>query len=59
MDLELEFPEAVWGATKDIKITRDVPCATCHGSGAKAGTKPESCTTCNGRGWVPHGTQPP
>jgi molecular chaperone DnaJ len=50
VDLELEFPEAVWGASKDIKITRDVPCATCHGSGAKAGTKPETCTTCQGRG---------
>ena len=54
VDLELEFAEAVWGATKEIKISRDVPCGTCAGSGAKVGTKPETCTTCQGRGQVVH-----
>lgn len=54
VDLELEFAEAVWGASKDLKLTRDVPCTTCAGSGAKPGTKPETCTTCSGRGQVVH-----
>lgn len=54
VDLELEFAEAVWGASKDLKLTRDVPCTTCQGSGAKPGTKPETCTTCSGRGQVVH-----
>ncbi len=54
VDLELEFAEAVWGASKDLKLTRDVPCGTCAGSGAKAGTKPETCSGCNGRGQVVH-----
>jgi molecular chaperone DnaJ len=54
VDLELEFAEAVWGASKEIKLTRDVPCTTCHGSGAKAGTKPETCSACSGRGQVVH-----
>ncbi len=54
VDLQLSFPEAVWGANKEIKVQRDVPCATCSGSGAKVGTKPESCSACNGRGQVVH-----
>jgi|SRR5688572_30205574 molecular chaperone DnaJ len=53
-DLGLSFPEAVWGVTKDVKIRRDVPCATCDGSGAKAGSKPETCSTCKGKGQVVH-----
>lgn len=54
VDLQLEFPEAVWGTSKEIKVQRDVSCATCSGSGAKAGTKPETCPTCSGRGQVVH-----
>src|SRR5262245_37538686 len=48
-DVSLSFAEAVWGATKEMKIRRDVPCATCKGSGAKAGSKPETCGTCQGK----------
>ncbi len=54
VDLQLAFPEAVWGVSKEIKVQRDVSCTTCNGSGAKAGTKAESCATCNGRGQVVH-----
>ena len=54
VDLELSFPEAVWGASKDVKITRDVACKTCKGSGAKEGSKPETCGSCQGRGQVVH-----
>lgn len=54
VDLQLSFPEAVWGVNKEIKVSRDVPCATCKGSGAKPGTQPETCTGCNGRGQVVH-----
>ena len=54
VDLELTFAEAVWGTSKDVKVTRDVACKTCHGSGAKEGSKPETCATCNGRGQVVH-----
>jgi molecular chaperone DnaJ len=54
VDLELTFPEAVWGVTKEVKVTRDVACATCNATGAAPGSKPEPCKTCNGKGQVVH-----
>ncbi len=54
IDLELTFADAVWGVTKDVQVARDVPCSTCSGSGAAAGTKPEVCRTCQGKGQVVH-----
>ncbi len=54
VDLELSFAEAVWGSTKDVKVTRAVACETCAGSGAAAGSKPEVCRTCQGKGQVVH-----
>jgi len=54
VDLELTFAEAVWGVTKDVKVARDIPCTTCQGSGAAAGSKPEVCRGCNGKGQVVH-----
>jgi molecular chaperone DnaJ len=53
-DLELTFAEAVWGVTKDIKVTRNATCTTCTGTGAKPGSKPEVCRTCQGKGQVVH-----
>jgi molecular chaperone DnaJ len=54
VDLGITFAEAVWGATKDVKVTREIACATCSGSGAQPGTKPETCKTCQGKGQVVH-----
>lgn len=54
VDLNLTFAEAVWGVTKDVTVSRDITCTTCTGSGAKAGTKPEPCRTCQGKGQVVH-----
>jgi molecular chaperone DnaJ len=51
-NLTLNFEEAVAGAEKKIKIPRHGPCEACHGSGAKAGTAPQTCPTCRGRGQV-------
>lgn len=50
--LELTFEEAVFGAEKEIEITRDEVCSACGGSGAEPGTSPTRCSTCNGRGEV-------
>jgi molecular chaperone DnaJ len=54
VDLGLTFAEAIWGCSKEVKVTRDVPCDSCHGSGAAAGSKPETCRTCGGKGQVVH-----
>lgn len=52
--MRLSFAEAVWGVTKDVKVTRQVACGTCEGSGARAGTKAEVCGGCGGKGQVVH-----
>ncbi len=46
----LEFKEAAFGKETQIEIPREETCSTCHGSGAKAGTKPENCSACGGTG---------
>ena len=51
-DLTLTFEEAAKGCSKDLNVTRDDPCPTCHGTGAKPGTTPETCSNCHGRGQV-------
>jgi molecular chaperone DnaJ len=51
-NLTISFEEAAFGADKKIKIPRQAPCETCHGSGCKAGTAPRACSTCHGRGQV-------
>ncbi len=50
--LKVTLEEAAKGATRTVKVTRQVPCAECHGSGAKAGSKPATCGQCRGQGRV-------
>jgi molecular chaperone DnaJ len=48
--MSLAFEEAVFGKETTIEIPREEECNTCDGSGAKPGTKPETCSHCNGSG---------
>lgn len=48
----ITFKEAVFGADKEIDVTKDETCDTCSGSGAKPGTSPKTCPECQGRGEV-------
>lgn len=48
--MDLDFEEAIFGVEKEITIPREEECDTCHGSGAKPGTKPDTCSHCHGSG---------
>lgn len=51
-DITLTLEEAVHGVTKKITIPSWVSCKSCQGSGAKKGSKPVTCQSCNGMGQV-------
>lgn len=51
-NMEISLEDAFTGLQKDIRISTHASCDTCHGSGAEAGTPPETCPTCHGQGRV-------
>lgn len=51
-NIDITFEEAFLGTEKEINIYRNEECNTCHGSGCKSGTQPETCHICNGTGTV-------
>ena len=50
--VRITFEEAVFGCKKEIDMVLKDECPDCHGTGAKAGSTPETCTKCGGRGQV-------
>ena len=52
LGIEITFEQAFLGVEKEITITRNDTCDTCHGTGAKPGTSVTKCTMCNGTGQV-------
>lgn len=55
--VRITFEEAVFGVDKEIELTLKDECASCHGTRAKAGTKPETCSKCGGKGQVVYSSQ--
>jgi len=53
-NMEITLDEAFAGKTAQIRIPTSVTCEACSGSGAKAGTKPKSCSSCGGAGKIRH-----
>ncbi len=51
-NMEISLEEAARGTETKIRIPVMAECETCHGSGAKPGTQPTTCTTCGGHGQV-------
>jgi molecular chaperone DnaJ len=51
-DVTLDLLEAARGVTKKVRFERLERCDDCRGTGAKAGSKPETCRYCGGQGQV-------
>lgn len=50
--IRITFEEACFGTEKELDLPLQDECASCHGTGAKAGTTPETCSKCGGKGQV-------
>ena len=48
--LEIELREVLAGKDAHLSIPKTRPCGSCNGSGARAGTRPETCGRCRGSG---------
>ncbi len=51
-DYEISLEEAFRGKQAEITVPATEKCEPCHGSGAEAGTQPETCSACQGHGRV-------
>ncbi len=51
-NLDLTLEEAVGGTSSTIRVPVLVSCSECKGSGAKKGSSPVTCTSCQGHGQV-------
>lgn len=51
-NMEISLEDAARGTETKIRIPVMSECETCHGSGARPGTSPITCTTCGGHGQV-------
>ena len=50
--VRITFEEAVFGCEKQLDLNLKDECTTCHGTGAKPGTSPETCPKCGGKGQI-------
>jgi molecular chaperone DnaJ len=51
-NMELTLEEAYGGKSAQIRIPTSVACEACAGTGAKPGSKPKVCATCQGHGKI-------
>ena len=52
MQARLTLREAAYGVKREVTVNAPVRCDDCSGTGAKPGTKPETCGHCRGSGHV-------
>jgi molecular chaperone DnaJ len=55
--MRLSLVEVAAGVKKSVKIKTLDRCSVCQGTGAKAGTRPATCSTCGGSGEVRRATR--
>ncbi|MDP4015224.1 MAG: molecular chaperone DnaJ [Candidatus Nanopelagicales bacterium] len=49
-EVTLSFNDALDGVTVPLRLTGEGACSVCHGTGAKTGTVPRVCPSCQGSG---------
>ena len=57
LSVRITFEEAIFGCAKELEFSYKEECKTCHGTGAKQGTSPETCSKCGGKGKVVYSQQ--
>ena len=50
--VNISFMDACKGVSQEIQISHQEKCNDCNGSGASAGSSPETCPDCQGRGVI-------
>lgn len=51
-NMEVSLEDAFKGKQAQIRVPSSITCEGCNGSGAKPGTQPAQCPTCNGHGKI-------
>lgn len=51
-NVDLSFEESIFGIEKKINLNKQSVCNICNGTGAKVGTKMNTCTVCDGQGQI-------
>jgi molecular chaperone DnaJ len=49
-DLEIDFAEAAFGSERSVTLPINESCGDCHGTGADASSRVETCRRCGGKG---------
>lgn len=57
LSVRITFEEAIFGCSKELEFSYKEECGSCHGTGAKPGTSPETCSKCGGKGKVVYSQQ--
>ncbi len=52
VEITLSFLDAAKGCVREVVYTRNEPCSSCKGTGAKGGTAYKTCDKCGGTGQV-------
>ena len=53
--VEIDLEDAILGADKKIRISKEETCPSCGGSGAEPGSTRKSCPSCGGSGFIVSG----
>lgn len=56
LEISLSFLDAAKGCQREVVYTRNEPCSSCNGTGAKGGKAYQTCSKCGGTGQVQYAT---